>query len=119
MCEMSGLAEIQELWKRHLATTFPPECRGMEVEGIELVLLDADIAGCITAYLGQRVVHNWHDLKRKKTLRRCCADLARVDLKLEGRARAYFERLLLLTRKVLVNVDPGCLEREPSTEVDT
>lgn len=44
------MTDIENLWAEYLATDFPA-IRGDEVQGTDLVLLDADIAGYVTAYL--------------------------------------------------------------------
>ncbi len=42
---------ISELWKEHLATQFPKGFRGADLNGIDFVMLDANIAGCVDTYL--------------------------------------------------------------------
>jgi hypothetical protein len=42
---------INELWQEHLATPFPKKFRGKDINRIDFVMLDADIAGCVTTYL--------------------------------------------------------------------
>jgi hypothetical protein len=42
---------IEELWNEHRSTTFPKACRGKDVSGIDLVMLDADVAGCVNTFL--------------------------------------------------------------------
>ena len=44
---------IAELWKEHLATPFPKGMQDEDVEGIDLVMLDADIAGCVDSFIGR------------------------------------------------------------------
>lgn len=63
------------LYREHMARPFPPRLRGVDVDGIDFVLLDAAIAGCVHTWLGTR-----HDLdpERKRILRRCLDDLRRV-----------------------------------------
>ena len=41
----------EELWQEHLAAPFPKGFRGKDVDGIDFVMLDANIAGCISTFL--------------------------------------------------------------------
>ena len=41
---------LAELMAAQMATPYPPECRGLSIDGVELVLLDADIYGIATRY---------------------------------------------------------------------
>jgi hypothetical protein len=45
---------IQELWREHLAKPFPKGFRGKDVSGIDFVMLDANIAGCVTTFVEGR-----------------------------------------------------------------
>ncbi|MCX5200724.1 hypothetical protein OG897_04490 [Streptomyces sp. NBC_00237] len=42
---------LSRLWKAHARAAFPPHLRGGEVEGEDMVLLDAHIAGCVSTLL--------------------------------------------------------------------
>jgi hypothetical protein len=42
---------IKDLWDEHLATPFPKGCRGRDLNGIDFVLLDANIAGCVRTFV--------------------------------------------------------------------
>ena len=44
---------IAELWKEHLAAPFPKGLQAKDVKGIDLVSLDADIAGCVDSFVEQ------------------------------------------------------------------
>ena len=41
----------ERLWGQHLTRPFPPDLRGADVGGVEVVLLDSDIAGYVTTWL--------------------------------------------------------------------
>jgi hypothetical protein len=43
--------QINELWKEHLEAEFPEELYGKDINGIDFVMLDADIAGCVTTFI--------------------------------------------------------------------
>jgi hypothetical protein len=90
--------EVQELWREHQQASYPDGYRGVDVGGVELVLLDADIAGCVSTFLGdQRRL----DPQRIAILGRCYRDALRVTQELEGEARDYFGRLEHLAGAVL------------------
>ena len=57
------LNQIEALWREHRGARYPDGYGGEEVAGVELVLLDADIAGCIEAFLASRA----HPLIRSRT----------------------------------------------------
>jgi len=90
--------EIAQLWQQHQGATFPADCRGEEVDGIDLVMLDADTAGCISCFLtssGQL------DSKRREILVACRRDLDQVLPQLQGHASVYYGRLRALAEAVL------------------
>ena len=90
--------ELTRLWQMHLEAKYPDGNRGKEVAGIELILLDADIAGCVSTYLaeGGRL-----DLQRTAILGRCYRDAAVVVSELPSPARDYFARLERMAAVVL------------------
>jgi hypothetical protein len=89
---------VPALWEEHLRGTFPRGSAGEEVDGVDLVLLDSLAAGCVSSYLaaGGRL-----DPEHRAVLETCATDLSRVVPKLRGQARAYFERLRVLSDAVL------------------
>ncbi|MGW1985025.1 hypothetical protein ACWCPJ_21660 [Streptomyces collinus] len=48
------------LWQEHRAAEFPACLRGAEFEGIDMVMLDADTAGCTSAWVNTAApsIHN-------------------------------------------------------------
>ena len=92
------MATIQELWNQHRLARFPQDLRGAERDGEDLVLLDADIAGCIQTLLanGERL-----DDQRAAILEACYQKVASIELSLEGEQRVYFGRLRQMVQDVL------------------
>ncbi|MFC9434230.1 hypothetical protein [Nocardia sp. NPDC057030] len=43
-------AVLDRLWEEHLRANFPDRLRGAEPAGVEMVLLDAAIAGCVSTW---------------------------------------------------------------------
>ncbi len=89
---------IEDLWQRHKAASFPPRMRGRDVDGIDFVMLDADVAGCVSTFLHRkRVLDQW----RTAVLGLCLGDIERLLPQFEPAQREYFERLATLARLIL------------------
>ena len=69
-----------------------------EVAGVELAVLDADIAGCVSTYL-----HKWGrlDPQRAAILGRFYREVSLVVRELSGTPQAYFAHLERMAAKVL------------------
>ena len=87
---------IEELWQEHQGVVFPSGYGGEEVEGIDLVLLDANIAGCVETYIKRRQL----DIKHAAILGLCYRDCAVAVKGLDGVAKDYFLRLEKLAKLV-------------------
>ncbi|MGW6273943.1 hypothetical protein [Streptomyces sp. NPDC055060] len=63
------------LWAEHLDARFPAALRGADLEGVDMVMLDAAIAGCVSTWLtrGRPL-----DADRRRILHGCIGDLDRV-----------------------------------------
>src|SRR5688572_11769917 len=88
---------IENIWKEHQQARFPSACRGGDIEGIDFVMLDADIAGCVSTFIKRRTLDQW----RTAVLGVCYRNVTYVlpQMPLEG--RLYFRRLERLARLVL------------------
>lgn len=88
-------ANAQALWTEDAHAVFPPRLRGHEVGGVDTVMLDADVTGCVATWMGSRdQLDEW----RRDLLERCLGDLDRIVSLLDKQdERAYFERLRELT----------------------
>jgi hypothetical protein len=80
-------AEVRRLWEEHMAAPFP-DCRGEEIDGVDLVLVDADLAGCVMHFLGDRFRDDDFQLR---ILRQVAGELDRIVPKMSGEAGEYFE----------------------------
>jgi hypothetical protein len=90
--------DVQRLWEEHQATAFPERLGGREIAGVDMVLLDADVAGYVTAWLGTGSL----DDERRAMLVESLNDLDRVLPRLEFPAeREYYERLQRLAQAAL------------------
>jgi hypothetical protein len=90
----SELDLLSRLWEEHLRAPFPPHIRGREFEYedrvFDMVLLDADIAGCVSSSLSGPL-----DEQRQEILLVCLAAVEKVlpSIDDEGGATEYYERL--------------------------
>ncbi len=88
---------ISDLWEEHLAAPFPNAFRAKDVNGIDFVLLDAHVAGCVDTF------HNRGNLNLYQTaiLGLSYRDLSYVLPTLNDEGREYFWRLERLAELVL------------------
>jgi hypothetical protein len=86
-------------WAEHLEAPFPTRRRGEEIAGVDLVMLDADVAGCVQTWMSNSFRL---DEPHRGWLARCLGDLDRaLPLMDDGAERDYFERLRRLARLAL------------------
>lgn len=88
---------VAELWKAHRAAAFPDRLRSTGISGVDMVMLDADVAGCVSGWLnnGGAVDERWDVLATR------VRELERVVPELSGYEAVYFKRLLDMTALVL------------------
>ena len=89
---------VADLWKAHQEAAFPRRLIVEEVAGVEMVMLDADVAGSIMSWLG-----NGGDIddRRWDVLAVCEQNLIRVIPELADYEASYFQRLLEMAVLVL------------------
>ena len=94
-----SLDEVTRLWAEHEDAGFPDRLRGEEIAGVDMVMLDADAAGGIQTWMGNKMRL---DEPHRSYLARCLDDLERVLPLLEDAAeRRYYGRLRSLVLMVL------------------
>lgn len=77
---------------------FPARLRGEEIEGVDMVMLDADIAGCVSTWLSRS---GPLDYASQQALRKCIDDLDEVISRLDApEERAYYNRLRAMAELV-------------------
>ena len=89
---------INELWQEHQRAPFPAGFRARDIEGIDFVMLDADIAGCVSSFLKQR---GSLDPRRTAVLGICYRNVTYVLPQISGKGQPHFARLEALARLVL------------------
>lgn len=94
---------VSRLWAAHLRTEFPCRLRGEKLAGVDLVLLDADIAGCVVTW---RAEGRPLDEGRRQLVNRLLQDLDRVLPPLSReQERAYYQRLRQISELLLEPAD--------------
>ncbi|GGV20548.1 hypothetical protein GCM10010260_70630 [Streptomyces filipinensis] len=102
--EESEYEAVAPLWQEHLDAEFPAALRGAELDGIDLVMLDADIAGCVSTWCGNG---GFLDAERLRTLRRCVTELDKVlPLLMNAEELRYYKRLHRLATHLTVRPTP-------------
>lgn len=73
-----------------MSTPFPPHLRGRVIEGVEMILLDADIAGCVRSSMPGPL-----DEKLREILLLCLAEVDKALPLLDDEVGAieYYEHL--------------------------
>ncbi len=83
-------AELQTLWLAHRGTPFPVAARGVEVRGVDLVLLDSLASGCVSSLVE---VDCERDVTKASLLGELAPQIESVLPLLDGETRAYFSQL--------------------------
>jgi hypothetical protein len=92
--------EILQLWKQHSSAAVPEGFDGKKLNGIELSLLEAEIAGCIRMYANQGTLEYRH----LETLSKRLIDLNTIVLLLNNEELVYFNRLRTLADLALQEI---------------
>ena len=96
------MGDFEDLWRLHQNATFPASCLPLSVEGVRLVKLDAVVGAILTASLRtDAVIRPVGPAKRADLERHQALILKAIQLPLDDEARAYFERLSILSEAVL------------------
>jgi hypothetical protein len=98
-------ANVRALWKAHLGRDFPPRLRGEEIGGIDMVMLDADVAGCVSTWMASTTDL---DQNRLGILRQCVKDAGAVLPALtDPDERRYYEGVAELASALLAEHHRG------------
>ena len=91
---MSEPDRPSRLWGEHERAPFPPHLRGRDIDGEDMVVLDADIAGWVSSSLSGTA-----DVRRRRILARCLAAVEKIlpSIGDEDGAVEYCERLREMT----------------------
>lgn len=90
---------VESLFRRHLELPFPPRLRGELIDGVDMVRVDADVAGCVVTWLASS---SNLDAERIRVLRVCAEDIERLLPNLDDPEVArYYSSARDLARVVL------------------
>ncbi|WP_328471692.1 hypothetical protein [Streptomyces sp. NBC_00448] len=96
MSEAQPEDRLARLWEEHRRALYPDSFRGIDVEGVELTLLDADVAGLV-----QRELNGGLDDSGIAVLWACIADLDKVVTLINSEYCVfYFARLRTMAKLV-------------------
>ncbi|MGC5021684.1 hypothetical protein [Micromonospora sp. DT47] len=104
-------AAVADLWETHLQAPFPSRLRGTEVAGVDMVMLDADVAGCVSSWLQNR---GSLDARRRRVLASCQEQLIRVIPVLADQEAAYYRRLHDMAALVSAEPDASGIDLQSS-----
>ena len=88
---------IRELWKEHKNAPFPKGFRAKDVSGIDFVMLDADVAGCVETFVGRGNLN----LYQTAILGLSYRHLSYVSPIINDEGKEYFWRLERLAELIL------------------
>ena len=97
---------IRIAWEQHLEGDFPNGAEGVVVDGVDRVRLQADIAGCIDAFVETETL----DSSQREILQASLAEANRILPQLSADAKAYFHHLGFIARGVARYVSDGPAE---------
>ncbi|MFD3993372.1 hypothetical protein [Streptomyces sp. NPDC058583] len=86
--------ELARLWEEHRHALYPDSFRGIDVEGVELILLDADVAGLV-----ERELNGGLDDSGIAILWACIADLDKIVTLINSEyCASYFAKLRTMAK---------------------
>ncbi|MFF3842576.1 hypothetical protein [Streptomyces sp. NPDC001930] len=86
--------QLARLWEEHGRALYPDSFRGVDVEGVELILLDADVAGLV-----QRELNGGLDDRGIAILWACIADLDKIVPSINSEyCASYFAKLRTMAK---------------------
>lgn len=88
---------ISHLWQEHLAAPFPNGLRGKDINGVDFVVLDADIAGCVSSFLKKEKLNLYQTAILGLSYQR----VSHIVTLLNDEQAAYYSRLGRLAELIL------------------
>ena len=93
-----------KLYEEHKQAHFPASLRGTQIQGVDLVLLDGDTAGCIDSYFRKSGTQTSLSPEKQEMLSRCRTELSIVVKSLQDDSKEYFQRLLTISDTILTEL---------------
>jgi hypothetical protein len=104
--------QLSQMWREHLQAGCPAEMRAVNIAGMSVGALDAEITACVSACVT-------HSLKMDSRIERRLHDIAHALEDIQGQGTpevaAYCTRLNKLVSAVLVNAGPTEATSETGT----
>jgi hypothetical protein len=104
--------QLSQMWREHLQAGCPAEMRAVNIAGMSVGALDAEITACVSACVT-------HSLKMDSRIERRLNDIAHALEDIQGQGTpevaAYCTRLNKLVSAVLVNAGPTDTPSETGT----
>ena len=94
--------ELMELWQQHSSASFPAGYGDKVINGVNLSLLDAEIAGCVRIFIH---TDGKLDPQRIKNLRKQLIDLNAIILLMDQDELIYFDRLRKMANLLVQEVE--------------
>lgn len=88
---------IEQLWSEHQSAAFPQGYRGKDINGVDFVMLDADVAGCVDTFVRRGNLN----LFQTAILGLCYRNLTSLLPAFSEEGKVYYGRLELLAELVL------------------
>jgi len=88
---------IEQLWREHELAAFPQGYRGKDVNGVDMVMLDADVAGCVDSFVSRGRLN----LFQTAILGLCYRNLTYLIPMFSEEGKVYYGRLERLAELVL------------------
>ena len=105
MLERRPNGRLSQLWDEHMRAAFPAGFRGVNLEGVELILLDADVAGLVQVELNGGL-----DDSGVAILWRCIAGLDKIlPLISDDYCAAYYARLRMMAGVIAARYTPSAI----------
>ncbi len=100
MVEETNSEMLLGLWAEYQSSPFPKGVGGKDVNGVDFVMLDADVAGCVLAYLDRGTLDVWRTAILGLSYHRCEFVLSILN----EEASAYYWRLGRMAELVLEEI---------------
>ena len=109
MVQFPRMTALAELWREQQQATFPASALGVAIDGLPLVKLDARLGALLTASLRSDGLPRALPPAKLEDLRAglALAERALAELPLDAPTRAYFDRLVHLSKSLIYDSDRG------------
>ncbi|MBB4939014.1 hypothetical protein FHR32_003319 [Streptosporangium album] len=98
--------EVSVLFAEQRGLTYPDDLISVEIYGHSMLLIDSDMAGCVTSYVGHK--RGVLDADQLRIVRECARDLGALVPRLRRReGRTYAARWLRIAELIMGDSQEG------------